>query len=133
MIVPDMGTARYYAESLMTSTCTIREVSNDRTMDPVTGEVTPVLGAVVYAGPCRVRPASGPGGQSAARDVGGVEVYTFDYLVSVPFAATAVKERQRVVIDSSPDPSLVGLDIEVQHVDRGETITARRLQCREVS
>jgi len=126
----EMG--RRFAESQMTSVCTIREPSTVTEMDQQTGAVNPVPGPVIYSGPCRIRPASGPGGASTARDVGGAEAFTFDYLISVPFSATAVRERHRVTIDSSPDPSLVGINVEVQHVDRGESITARRLQCREV-
>lgn len=133
LVTIPMGTARARAESLMTSTCTIRELSTGSTMDPATGEVAATPGAVVYSGPCKVRPASGPGGNSTRQATPGVEVFTFDYLISVPFTATGVQERHRVHIDACPDPSLVGIDVEVQHVDRGETITARRLQCREVA
>lgn len=117
----------------MTSTCTIRARSTGRTTDPDTGEVVPTPGAVVYSGACRFRPASGPGGDSTSRDVGGTEVFTFDYLVSVPFSVSAVREGHRVTCDSSPDPALVGIEVEVQHVDRGDNISARRLQCAEVS
>lgn len=117
----------------MTSTCTIRAKSSGRTTDPDTGAVAPVAGAVVYTGRCRVRPATGPGGDSSVRDVGGAEVFTFDYLVSVPFSVTDVIEGHRVTITTSPDPSLVGKEVEVQHVDRGEHITSRRLQCAEVA
>lgn len=124
---------RAFAERQFGSTCTIRARSTGRVTDPTTGEVTPTPGAVVYSGPCRFRPASGPGGDSAVRDVGGVEVFTFDYLVSVPFTVTAVLEGHRVTCDSSPDPALVGREVEVQHVDRGDTLTARRLQCTEVA
>lgn len=117
----------------MTSTCTIRAKSTGRTTDPDTGAVVPTPGAVVYSGRCRFRPATGPGGDSSTRDVGGVEVFSFDYLVSVPFSVSGAREGQRVTCDSSPDPALVGVEVEVQHVDRGEHITARRLQCNEVA
>ena len=136
MSVPSdlLEVARRHAEQLMTSTCTIREPSTGQpTTDPDTGQVAFPPGEVVYAGPCRVRPATGPGGDSATRDAGAVQVLAFDYLVSVPFAVTGVRERHRVTIDASPDPSLVGVEVEVQHIDRGDHLSARRLQCREVA
>ncbi len=60
-------------------------------------------------------------------------MFTFDYLVSIPFAEADVQEGHRVTISASPDPALVGVVVEVQKVDRGEHITARRLFCREVA
>lgn len=60
-------------------------------------------------------------------------MFTFDYLVTVPFSVSTVLEKQRVTIDSSPDPALVGRELEIQHVDRGESITGRRMQCNEVA
>jgi hypothetical protein len=128
--LPDL---RAEAEGAMTSTCTIRARSAGQVTDPDTGEVTDIPGAIVYTGRCRVRPASGPGGNSTERDAGAAELLTYDYLVSVPFSVSTVVERQRVTIDSSPDPALVGIEVEILHVDRGEHITARRLVCREVS
>ncbi len=129
-----LAVARAAAEDLMTSTCTIREPASERPItDPATGAVTMPPGPVVYSGRCRVRPATGPGGDSATREAGTAQLLTFDYLVSVPFSVSGVRERHRVTIDGSPDPSLVGAEVEVEHVDRGEHLTARRLQCREVS
>jgi hypothetical protein len=59
-------------------------------------------------------------------------VFAFDYLVSVPFAATAVREKQRLTVDTSADAALVGVTVEIQKVDRGDHISARRLACTEV-
>lgn len=98
--------------------------------DPVTGEVTFPAGTAVYTGKCRVRPA-GREGQTA--EAGGRELFTFDYLVSVPFSVAGVQEGHRVTVTSSPDPALVGVVLEVHKVDRGENITARRLSCNEVN
>lgn len=115
----------------MSSTCTIRALGSGRATDPTTGEVTATPGATIYSGPCRVRPG---GAQSTTTaNAGGAELFTFDYLVSVPFNVTDVIEGQRVSITASPDPALVGVEVEIQKVDRGEHITARRLFCREVA
>lgn len=126
-----LGISRRGAEQLMDSTCTIREPSTGRPVtDPNTGSVTIPPGPVVYAGPCRVKPGSGQRRQDD--NAGGVEIITFDYLISVPFSVSGVREHHRVTIDTSPDPALVEVEVEVRYVDRGEHITARRLACAEV-
>lgn len=115
----------------MTSACTINARSTGRTTDPTTGGVADTPGAVVYSGPCRIRPGSSQTAGTA--DAGGAELFVFDYLVSIPFAEADVLEGHRVTVTASPDPALIGAVVEVQRVDRGEHITARRLFCREVA
>lgn len=124
---------RRLIESMMTSTCTIRAASSSDTTDPDTGQVVPVAGAVVYSGKCRVRPT---GTMARVTTSGGGEIFAFDYVVSLPFDADGsanVREGMTVRIDTSPDPALPGVAVEVQKVDRGEHITARRLSCNEVA
>jgi hypothetical protein len=123
----DLTMARARAESLMTSACTVFTPGAPIT-DPNTGEVTNTQ-TTVWFGPCRVRPA---GRQSNPQTIGGAESFVFDYLVSLPFAATSVIEGHRLTVTSSPDPALVGITVEIQKVDRGDNITARRLACSEV-
>ena len=134
MLVDDVAHAlpelRAQAESLMTSTCTIRESATGEPVTGPDGEVTFPPGAVVYSGPCRIRPVS-PQGRSV--EAGGGEMFAFDYLVSVPFVATGIREGMPLHIDASPDPAAVGLDLEIQQVARGDNITARRLACSEVA
>lgn len=112
----------------MTSTCTVFTPGGPVT-DPNTGEVTATPGAPVYSGKCRVRPA---GTQGSTLTVGGAEAYTFDYVISVPFSATAVTEGQRLTVTASPDPALVGITVKIEKTLRGEHLTARRLACTEV-
>jgi hypothetical protein len=123
----DLTTARARAESLMSSTCTVFTPGEPIT-DPNTGAVTSSQ-TTVWFGPCRVRPA---GRQSNPEIIGGAEAFSFDYLVSLPFSATAVIEKMRLTVTGSPDPALVGITVEIQKVDRGDHITARRLACTEV-
>lgn len=127
----DLGSARARAESLMSSTCSVAPPGAVPVTDPVTGDVTFPAGIAVYTGPCRVRPVTSRGGGTI--DVGGAEMFSFDYLVSLPFTATGPKEGHRLTVTASADPSLVGVVMEVQKVDRGEHITARRLSCNEVT
>lgn len=111
----------------MTSTCRIF-TPGDLVTDLNTGEVTRDEADVVQT-PCRVRPA---GTQSAQDEAGGAEIVASGYVVSVPFAITPAP-FQRVFIETSPDPSLVGLAMEIRQVARGDNITARRLLCEEVA
>lgn len=118
---------RRVAESLMTSTCTVFTPGVPVT-DPVTGEVTDTQ-TTVWFGPCRVRPA---GRQANPQMIGGAEAFAFDYLISVPFAVIEIIEGHRLTVTGSPDPALVGITVEIQKVDRGDHISARRLACTEV-
>lgn len=65
--------------------------------------------------------------------MGGDEAFVFDYVVSVPFSVSTLVEGMTCRIDSSPDMALVGLELEIEQVARGDHITARRLACKEVS
>lgn len=121
---------RQMIEAQMSSTCRINAKGDGgNTTDPETGEVTTPAGELIYEGKCRVRPA---GTQSQDVESGGMELASFDYLVTIPFSVSAVLEGHRVTITGSPDPALVGTLVEVRKVDRGEHISARRLSCEEV-
>lgn len=125
---PYMARARAFAESLMTSTCTIFTAGEEVT-DPVTGEVTRE-NDTIWFGSCRIRPA---GTQGADVTAGGAELRAFDFQVSIPFAVTTVLKSHRLTITSSADLSLVGRTLEVQDIHAGDQITGRRLLCTEVS
>lgn len=127
----DLVTARARAESLMTSTCSIAPPGTAPVTDLTTGEVTFPPGTAVYTGPCRVRPNNST--QAADSTAGGAEVFAFDFVVTVPFAVTGVREGHRLTVSASPDPALVGMIFEVQMVARGDNITARRLACNKVA
>lgn len=125
--LPDL---RAEAESRMTSTCTIRERSTGTTTNPDTGAVVDVPGAVVYAGVCRLRPATL---QAQSREIGGGEVFVSDVMLSVPVSVTGIGKGMAVTVDSSPDDALVGMRLEIQDVSRGDALTTRRVWCLEVS
>jgi hypothetical protein len=122
---------RRAAERLMTSACTVFAPGEPVT-DPQTGEVTDTQGAV-WSGPCRIRPGRGRVHGRNADEVGGAEVFTYDYMVSLPVAVDVVVAGHRLTVTASPDAALAGVTMEVQRVDRGDTITARRLFCRDVA
>ena len=119
---------RAEAEALMASTCTIGAPGEPVT-DSETGEVTFPLD-VAYEGKCRVRPATL---QAQSRNLGGAEAFVSDVMLSVPVNAEGIRKGMRVVIDSSPDADAVGLLLEIQDVGRGDSLSARRMWCLEVS
>lgn len=125
----DMATARSRAESLMTSQMTFF-TSGEAVTDPNTGEVSRSQD-VVWFGKVRIRPATAT--QSREVDVGGAELFAYDYVVAAPFEATDLIEHLRGTVTESPDPALVGITMEVQRVARGDNITARRLACTVVA
>lgn len=120
---------RERARAMMTSTCTVFTAGQPVT-DPNSGEVTRPA-TTIWSGPCRVRPAA-TGLTALSDDIGGGELFRFDYRVSIPFEVDVVVEGHRLTITDSPDPALPGLTMEVQRVDRGDDVTARRLICQRV-
>jgi len=119
---------RLLAEAQMDSTIQFFTPGGEVT-DPNTGEVTKGT-HVVWAGPCRIRPAVNISRQV---DAGDLALFRFEYIVSIPYAVTDVIERLRGTVTYSPDLALAGLTVEVISVARGSSVTARRLMCRVVS
>jgi hypothetical protein len=118
------------AERQMTSTCRIF-TAGPLVTDPESGEVShSEVGPCVSQ--CRVRPNTAVRGSES--DTGGSELLATGYVVSVPFALSPPPAvLQRLVVESSPDASLIGLSLEIRQVARGDHITARRLLCEEVA
>lgn len=134
MLADAIGTAlpdlRVAAESLMTSTCTIRADDGAEVTDPESGEVTRAPGTEVYSGPCRVRQ---PGNWGRTAEAGGEQISPNSFQVSVPFAVSTVERGHRVTVDASDDPQLVGRTFTVRFSPvMGAHITARRLICEEL-
>jgi hypothetical protein len=119
---------RAFADAQFTSACTVFKPGEPIT-DPQTGEVTRAP-QTIWFGPCRVRPGSGQ--MANAGEAGGGEVFEFAFVVSVPFSVASVIEGHRLTVTASPDPALIGMTLEVQRIDRGDNVTARRLFCQEV-
>lgn len=100
-----------------------------QTTDPTSGAVTqPELNP--HTAPCKVRPATE---RDFPAQAGGGQVFSSNYVVSMPFAQTPVPTvGQRIVVESSPDPAVVGAAMQIRHVDIGDAITARRMLCFKV-
>lgn len=120
---------RVLAESQMDSTLRYFDLG-DPVTDPDTGEVTrPEANPVACK--CRVRPATMRDFHSQA---GGEELFASNYVVSVPFEQSpAPLVKQHVVIETSPDPAMVGVELQIRQVSYGDHVTARRMLCYKVT
>ena len=119
---------RQLAESLMTSTVRYFDVG-----DPVTAADGTVTRAEQNPVRCkgRVRPASM---RDFPTEVIGEEVFASNYVVAVPFGQLPVpRVKQHAVIEASPDPALVGVELQIRQVDLGDNLTARRMLGYKVS
>jgi hypothetical protein len=97
--------------------------------DPVTGQVTSSEQGAARSR-CKVRPTSP---RDFPAQAGGDQVFASNYIVSLPFGQAPVPAvGQEIVVESSPDPALVGARMQIRHVSIGDAITARRLLCFKV-
>lgn len=120
---------RQLAEALMTSSGRYFDLG-EPTTDPVTGAVTRTEGNP-HATKCRVRPATMRDFHSEA---GGEELFASNYVVAIPFAVNPPPQvKQHFVIDSSPDPAMVGVELQIRQVAYGDHVTARRMLCFKVT
>lgn len=116
----------------MTSACSVyASGAGAAATDQTTGLVTRTPTAI-WTGPCRVRPAS-VGLRTMTTEIADAEVFRYDYRISIPFSVTGVTEGHFVTVTSSPDPALVGTTYEIHKVDRGDNVSARRLNCQRVT
>lgn len=124
-----VASGRRIAEAQMTST--LRYFTpGPNTTDPTTGQVTQPEGTPTRC-KAKIRPATE---RDFPAQAGGGQVFGSNYLVAVPFAQTPIPTvGQRLVMESSPDPAVVGLTLQIRHVDFGDALTARRMLCYKVS
>jgi hypothetical protein len=120
---------RRLAESQMDSTGHFFDLGAPVT-DPSTGAVTrPQSNS--HSTVCRVRPATMRDYHSQA---GGEELFASNYVIAIPFEASpAPQVKQHFVIDTSPDPALVGLELQIRQIAYGDHVTARRMLCYKVA
>lgn len=120
------ASGRLAAEQQMTDRCVIERTGAVQTGADGT-DTTPIT--EVYEGVCRVKPA----GTAAVIPSGTAPAETWQYKVSIPYGEAAVHSYDRVTVTDSEDPTLVGLRLQVRNIDRGTSVTARRMWCTEVS
>lgn len=121
---------RRHAEAQMVDTCTVRPISGETT-DPDTGVVTPILGAAVYAGKCKLQSQKPfPSTPDAGEHVWTVEPL---YLHLPVVGSEQVRVGHEVLITGSADPANVGRVFRVRSGDRKTYATAFRPLVEEVS
>lgn len=115
---------------LMLDTCTIRQDTDDNTddvLDPVTLELVDADDAtVVYSGACSVRSRETEGGITAD------DLAMGEYVISIPHDAAVPRESDRVTIDTSQDPALVGRVFAIRRVVSRTLLVSRKLVCEAV-
>lgn len=119
---------RAAAERLMTDTCTVTRTTSEPALNQATGTITDPTTLTVYAGKCRLKPATR---LDQPVQVGETMVAKWRWTVSVPFG-TPVELNDVITVNASQDPVMVGKQIRVRSTDRGTHITAHRLHGEEI-
>lgn len=118
---------RAAAAGLMQDTCTVARGGGTPVLDTSTGQYVTASGAVVYTGPCRVKPRDNA---DRVVEAGGELVSLFPYVVSVPVSAVDFEVDDQVTVTAAAlDPGLPGLVLRVKQPAFGSQLTARRLGC----
>lgn len=122
---------RAAAESLMVDACVIRRIVGETT-DPTTGVVSPVYGAPVYEGKCKLQQPRG--GYPSTPDAGEHQWTLVPLFLHLPVeAGGGVKVDDRVEITASSDPSNTGRVLRVRSLERKTYATAARYLVEEVA
>jgi len=129
-ILPALDELRVAAESMMTSTCTIRRPDGGSTVDPVTLVATPTyLPLPVYRGRCKVQSrALAVDSQESAGSVTTVQRLE----VHVPVGAGPFEPFDVVEVTASRNPHLVGAQYQVLEDAVKDHQTAKRLSVRRI-
>jgi|SRR6185369_13042921 len=119
---------RWAAEKLMIDTCLIEHPTGHST-NATTGVVTETF-SLLYNGPCKVNHVSAPSPQ----DVAEASLAVLNPTVNVPMSVVGVVEGDRVtIVLCRLDPELTGRVFRVRGPIHNTYLTARRLQCVEVT
>lgn len=116
----------------MVDACTVTRLNGRGTLDPDGLSYSGAPAAdTVYEGKCRIRRSDTQGDEQQAGDKG---IGVSGFLVSLPMGAVGVQLDDLVTVTGSAlDADLVGRRLRVAAVTRGTHVTARRLQCEEVT
>lgn len=117
---------RAQAKSLMVDSCEIRLPDTQGPYDPVTNEHPVIPGALVYAGPCRVRHMDN---ETQVARIAEQQVSVADYRVTVPADVAGVLVDLRVKITASSDSDLVGQRLTVVGIGKGSVRIQRVILC----
>lgn len=110
----------------MQDSCEIRLPDTQGPYDPVANTHTPVPGALIYAGPCRVRHMDN---ETQVARIAEQQVSMADYRVTVPSYVAGVQVDLRVKVTASTDADLVGQRLTVVGVGKGTLRIQRVILC----
>jgi Family of unknown function (DUF6093) len=123
-----MQRGRWAAQAQMIDSCLI-EHPTGHTTDATTGAVTEIF-SLVYNGQCKVNHVSSPSQQ----DVAEAGLAVLNPTVHVPMSVVGVVEGDRVtIVLCLLDPELTGRRFRVRGPIHNTYLTARRLECIEVT
>lgn len=128
-VVPDRWAEHHRpaAEALLVDRGRLRHAGGTSAFDPVTGLRATAPPAAYFEGPCRVQVLAA---QEARATVGGQQVSTVAYRVTVPVDVTEVAVDDVFTADAcEADGSLIGRSLRVAAVARGSLIWQRDLTC----
>lgn len=115
-------------------TCIVTRVSDEATLDVVTGDLDPGEAEVIYEGPCRVRPR---GSQEQSQLIGDLHETLAPYAGTLPATADAagvtagdpneVRTDDYLRLTASSDPGMVDRAFQVKHTGWSSWQIDRRL------
>lgn len=121
---------RAAAEKLMVDTVTVDRWDGTYTFDDTTGEQVKNYGAPIYSGKGRVQQQR----SVSDEDQGGGRLVTILVReLQLPVTVTGLQVDDRVTIDTSQDPDLVGREFRVASLFGKTHATARRVSIEEVT
>jgi hypothetical protein len=92
--------------------------------DPVTGDLTPGVPTLIYAGPCLLTPV---GDRVTVEVRGGEDESSTRFQLSVPLSAPAVLVGDEVTITADPDAQAIDRSLWVSQVLYGSGVARRRM------
>ncbi len=127
MITPAIrARAKLAQESIMLATVTVTDDDAQGSWEHIDGQDVYVPGPAVYQGRAKVQALSAKALQATAGPAG---VTITDHVVVFPFETVQIRAGHSVVVDTSPDPLLVGQRLIVLKVVGNDLGTARRAEC----
>lgn len=120
------------AEGTQTAACVITRTPaapGTVSYDTATGRSVYPDPTTVYTGPCRLQREVRS--QDHARDVGGRQVTSRRYLLTVPLDAAEVQVNDIVEMTAATDPQTVGRRLRVTDVRAGSLLWQRAMSCEE--
>lgn len=123
----DLGRARFNADDIVCCDAddgTGHPTHRRGTFNTVTGTYGEHPVTVVYAGPCRIRPATAAEGTAT---VGDLHETVGRYIATFPHDVPTIEVDDFVTVTDATDPDLIGYTLRVLDAARSEWLIDRRV------